>query len=570
MTSSAKSRPASSRSLLLAATLISGLCSPVFANTELSADISPSRMSQTIKVLASDEFQGRAPGTEGEAVTVPWLIEQFKALGLEPAGENGGWTQTVPMLRTRTSAAGTVSVKTRKTTLPLVQLKDIYLSTLLPEDRLRVQNAPMVFVGYGVHAPERHWDDFKDVDLKGKVAVFLVNDPDFDATPDEPVSGRFGGKTMTYYGRWTYKYEEAARRGAVAALIVHDTAGASYPWSTVIAPGGEAYDVAHAASESRPVPVQGWLEGKAADALFRQAGLDLAALRIRARSEDFRPVTLKHTSFSADLPVTVDRLQSQNVLAKIMGAKYPDETVMFGAHWDAYGKSTDAAGKTVIRRGAIDDGSGIAALFEIARAFRKGPKPERTVRFAAWTGEERGLLGSGWYVAHPLAPLDKTAANLTMDVLQMAGPAHNAFIIGAGQDTLQDQFSAAVELQGRTAQPEAMPERGAFYRADHLPFARAGVPVLAVMDMAGKFDLLKGGTDAGEKWLTDYMACYHQACDAWSPAWDVRGAAQDVWAVWKVGHDVAFSHDWPQWSATSEFAAIRQKTMQKTAPETAQ
>lgn len=554
------------RSLFLATALTAALLAPVTGHADPTAEISPSRMSETMKILASDRFEGRAPGTAGEKVTVPWLIEQYKALGLEPAGENGGWTQTVPMIRTRTAANGSISVRSGGRALPLIQLQDIYLSTLLPEDRLQVKNAPMVFVGYGVHAPERHWDDFKGVDLKGKVAVFLVNDPDFDADPGEPVAGRFGGKTMTYYGRWTYKYEEAARRGAVAALIVHDTAAASYPWSTVVAPGGEAYDVEHTATESRPVPVQGWLEGKAAAALFRQAGLDLDALRIKARSENFHPVTLKRTTFSADLPVTVDRLQSQNVLAKITGAKYPDETVMFGAHWDAYGKSTDAQGNTVIRRGAIDDGSGIAALFEIARAFKAGPQPHRTIRFAAWTGEERGLLGSGWYVAHPLAPLDKTAANLTMDVLQMAGPAHNAFIIGAGQDTLQEQFAAAVALQGRTAQPEAMPERGAFYRADHLPFARAGVPVLAVMDMAGKFDLLKGGTEAGGKWLTAYMACYHQACDAWSPDWDVRGAAQDVWAVWKVGHDVAFSHDWPQWKVGSEFAAIREKT----APATVQ
>lgn len=554
------------RSLFLATALTAVLLAPVTGHADPTAEISPSRMSETMKILASDRFEGRAPGTAGEKVTVPWLIEQYKALGLEPAGENGGWTQTVPMIRTRTAANGSISVRSGGRALPLIQLQDIYLSTLLPEDRLQVKNAPMVFVGYGVHAPERHWDDFKGVDLKGKVAVFLVNDPDFDADPGEPVAGRFGGKTMTYYGRWTYKYEEAARRGAVAALIVHDTAAASYPWSTVVAPGGEAYDVEHTATESRPVPVQGWLEGKAAAALFRQAGLDLDALRIKARSENFHPVTLKRTTFSADLPVTVDRLQSQNVLAKITGAKYPDETVMFGAHWDAYGKSTDAQGNTVIRRGAIDDGSGIAALFEIARAFKAGPTPNRTIRFASWTGEERGLLGSGWYVAHPLAPLDKTAANLTMDVLQMAGPAHNAFIIGAGQDTLQEQFAAAVALQGRTAQPEAMPERGAFYRADHLPFARAGVPVLAVMDMAGKFDLLKGGTEAGGKWLTAYMACYHQACDAWSPDWDVRGAAQDVWAVWKVGHDVAFSHDWPQWKVGSEFAAIREKT----APATVQ
>ncbi|MFT9380070.1 MAG: M20/M25/M40 family metallo-hydrolase [Gluconobacter sp.] len=526
-----------------------------------SGPIDPARMSETMRVLASDSFEGRAPGTPGEAVTVKWLIDQYQKLGLEPGGENGGWTQNVPMIRTRPDPKAIATIKTRgQATLPLHQLTDIVMSTLQPIERLQLSNVPLVFVGYGVTAPERRWNDFKQVDLHGKIAVFLVNDPDFDAGPEEPVAGRFGGKTMTYYGRWTYKFEEAARRGAAGALIIHDTPGASYPWSTVVAPQGEEYDILHDDKDLKSVPMIGWIEGNAAKTLFARAGLDLNRLRRQARSPDFHPVNIHDTTLSVDMPVKVDHLQSQNVIGKITGTDYPDETVMFGAHWDAFGKSTDAAGKTVIRRGAIDDGSGIAAVLEIARAFKNGPKPKRTVSFASWTGEERGLLGSSWYVAHPLAPLDKTAANLTMDVLQMAGPAHNAFIIGAGQDTLQDDFAAAALKQGRTTQPEAMPERGAFYRADHLPFARAGVPVLAVMDMAGPFDLLQGGTAAGSKWLTAYMACYHQACDAWSPDWDVRGAAQDVDVVRQVGYNAAFSHDWPTWKGGSEFRAIREKS----------
>ncbi|MBF0870986.1 M20/M25/M40 family metallo-hydrolase [Gluconobacter japonicus] len=529
-------------------------------NTGASGPIDPTRMSETMRVLSSDEFEGRAPGTPGEAVTVKWLIEQYQKIGLEPGGENGGWTQNVPMIRTRPDPKATATVTTRGHTLELHQLKDVALSTLQPIQRLRLSHVPMVFVGYGVTAPERRWNDFKQVDLHGKIAVFLVNDPDFDAGPEEPVAGRFGGKTMTYYGRWTYKFEEAARRGAAGALIIHDTPGASYPWSTVVAPQGEEYDILPDDKDLKSVPLIGWIEGNAAHALFAQTGLDLNRLRRQARSPDFHPVNIHDTTFSLDMSVKVDHLQSQNVIGKITGSTYPDETVMFGAHWDAFGKSTDAQGNTVIRRGAIDDGSGIAAVLEIARAFKNGPKPKRTVSFASWTGEERGLLGSSWYVAHPLAPLDKTAANLTMDVLQMAGPAHNAFIIGAGQDTLQDDFSAAALKQGRTTQPEAMPERGAFYRADHLPFARAGVPVLAVMDMAGPFDLLNGGTAAGSKWLTSYMACYHQACDAWSADWDVRGAAQDVEVVRQVGYSAAFSHDWPTWKGGSEFRAIREKS----------
>ncbi|MDG6094611.1 M28 family metallopeptidase [Acetobacter sp. AN02] len=522
-----------------------------------SAPIDPARMSDMIRTLASDPFEGRAPGTHGEAVTTDWLIRTFQKLGLEPGGENGGWTQDVPMIRTTPSVSGQMAAETNGQKLSFTQLRDICLSTLLPEDRIRISQAPMVFVGYGVRAPERHWDDYKGTDLKGKVAVFLVNDPDFDAGPSEPVSGRFGGRTMTYYGRWTYKFEEAARRGAIAALIVHDTPGASYPWSTVIAPGGQAYDIARDGSSEKPVPLQGWIEGGAAKALFSQAGLDLAALRVQARSADFRPVTLPSTFLSVDLPVKSERLTSRNVIGKITGTKYPDETVIFGAHWDAFGQQKDAGGRTVIRRGAIDDGSGIAAIAEIARAFRAGPKPDRTVMFAAWTGEERGLLGSSWYVTHPLAPLEKTAANFTIDVLQMAGPARNAFIIGAGQDSLQDMFAAAARTQGRVAEPEAAPERGAFYRADHLPFARAGVPVLAVMDMAGAFDLYDGGREAGKKWLTGYMACYHQACDAWNAGWDLRGAAQDTALVWLSGRQIAFSHSWPTWKPISD---IRQRS----------
>lgn len=530
-----------------------------FASSVDTGPIDTDRMSSAIKELASDAFEGREPGAPGEKVTVEWLIRQYQELGLEPGGENGGWTQTVPMIRTQPSLDGKITVRTAGQTSELVQLKDICLSTLRPVDRIAIKQAPLVFVGYGVSAPERKWDDFKGVDLRGKIAVFLINDPDFDAGPEEPVSGLFGGKAMTYYGRWTYKFEEAARRGAIGALIVHDTPGASYPWSTVVAPQGVGYDITREKGDT-PILLQGWIEGQAASDMFAHAGLDLAKLRVQAHSADFKPVEFRDTDFTVDLPIKVQHLESQNVIGKITGEKYPDETVMFGAHWDAFGKSVNAEGQTIIRRGAIDDGSGIAAVLEIARAFKAEKRPDRTVMFASWTGEERGLLGSLWYTTHPLAPLEKTAANLTMDVLQMAGPAKNAFIIGPGQDSLQDMFSEEAKKQDRVTEPEAMPERGAFYRADHLPFARAGVPVLAVMDMAGDFDLLKGGKEAGDKWLKAYMACYHQACDAWNADWDLRGAAQDVAAVWSVGRRVAFSHDWPVWAPTSEFHDIREKS----------
>lgn len=371
----------------------------------LAAAASPQAMSATARTLASVPFEGRAPGTEGERKTVDYLVSRLKALGLEPAGPGGAWTQDVRLVRTQIGD-GSTGVRANGRAMPLAQGRDVYLGTVRPVDRVVIAGAQMVFVGYGVHAPERGWDDFKGVDLTGKVAVFLVNDPDFEAGASEAVAGRFGGRRMTYYGRWTYKYEEAARRGAVAALIVHDTPGAGYPWSTVTAPRGENYDIAGAGGR---VPLQGWIEGEAATAVFRSAGLNLAALRVAARRPDFRPVPLPGTTFSVDLAVAHSAVASHNVLAKLPGGSRPDEVVMYGAHWDAYGKGADGA----IRPGANDDGLGVAGLFEIARAFKAGPRPDRTVAFSFWTAEERGLLGSEAYASAPVFPAAKTVANIT-------------------------------------------------------------------------------------------------------------------------------------------------------------
>ena len=517
-----------------------------------AASASPQAMSDTVRTLASPPFEGRAPGTAGERKTVDYLVARLKALGLEPAGPGGAWTQDVPLVRTQVdNNAAVVSTGGRA---PLVQGRDVYLSTVRPVDRVRVLGAPMVFVGYGVHAPERGWDDFKGVDLHGKVAVFLVNDPDFEAAPDEPVAGRFGGKRMTYYGRWTYKYEEAARRGAAAALIVHDTPGAGYPWSTVTAPKGENYDIAGATGR---VPLQGWIEGAAAAAMFRSAGLDLAALRVAARRADFRPIPLSGLALSVELPVTHTTVASHNVLAKLPGKTRPDEAIMYGAHWDAYGKGADG----VVKPGANDDGLGVAGLLEIARAFRAGPRPDRTVAFSFWTGEERGLLGSEAYASAPVIAPDKTVANITLDILQTGGASRDVLLVGQGQNDLEAALIKAAAAQGRTVTPETLPERGLFYRADHFSFAKRGVPTLLFMAISGAPDLVAGGRAAGEAWLNGYMACYHQACDAWSPTWDLIGAARDVDLAYAVGRDLAFSNAWPKWSAGSEFRAAREANL---------
>ena len=514
------------------------------------AQVSPERLSADVKTLASDAFEGRAPGTPGETKTIAWLIAQFKAMKAQPGGPNGSWTQPVPLVHTR-MGSGTV----RAGDTPLVQGRDVYLSTVRGVDRVAIANAPMVFVGYGVSAPERGWDDFKGLDLKGKVAVFLVNDPDFEAVAGDDAKGKFGDRRMTYYGRWTYKYEEAARRGAVAALIVHDTPGAGYGWNTVTAPAGENYDIVRKDPESR-VMLQGWLEGGAATRLFAASRLDLATLRKAARRSDFRPVALQQ-AFTTDLPVKHDTAVSQNVLAKLPGTKHADEVVMFGAHWDAYGiGAPDAQGRT-IRPGANDDGLGVAGVLELARNFAKAPRTDRSLVFALWSGEERGLLGSETYAVNPVYPAAKTVANLTLDILQTARPAKDVMLVGAGQNSLEDMLGDAAKAQGRVVTPEALPERGLFYRADHFSVARRGVPTLLLMAISGAPDLITGGRTAGQAWLDGYMKCYHQTCDAWGADWDLRGAAQDVGLFQTIGTKLANSRLWPEWRDGSEFKSVR-------------
>ena len=531
-------------------------------STASSESVDPRRLSDIVRTLASDEFEGRSPGTAGETKTVNYLVETFRSLGLEPGGERGGWTQEVPLLRTQLETPRALQMTVKGKAQPLVQAKDIYLSTVQDSQNAVVENAPLVFVGYGVTARERQWDDYKGVDLRGKVAVYLVNDPDFSAQPGEPVAGKFGDRRMTYYGRWTYKFEEAARHGAVAALIVHDTEGAGYGWSTVVAPGGENFALVHANPSAAPptLKLQGWLEGEAAIELFRSADLDLAALRRQARRADFRPVPLQGVTFTANVPVKLAKSVSHNVLAKITGSEHPDETIMMAAHWDAYGLGAPDAQGRKVRPGANDDALGVAGVIELARVFKAGSRPKRTLVFAAWTAEERGLIGSQAYAARPLYPLPKTVANLTLDILQTAGLARDVLLVGAGQSDLEDDLARAAAAQDRTITPETLPERGLFYRADHFSLAQKGVPVILLMALSGAADMREGGRAAGEKWLADYMRCYHQTCDAWDANWDLRGAAQDVELFHTIARELANSRRWPQWRPGSEFRSTRERS----------
>ena len=529
------------------------------ASPAASADrTDPARLSDITRELASDAYGGRAPGTPGEALTVAYLERAFRDLGLEPGGEAGTFFQSVPMIRTQLGADGRYAVTGPKGETVLAPGQDISLISLLPVDRVTIESAPMVFVGYGVNAPERGWDDFKGVDLKGKVAVFLINDPDFEAAAADPVAGRFGGRAATYYARWTYKFEEAVRRGAVAALIVHQTEGAGYGWSTVLASGGEGYDLARAKPSAERLPLQGWLTAEASTRLFATAGLDLEALRRQARSSDFRPVVMKDLAFSASVAVSFSRFESRNVIARLPGRKRPDESIMITAHWDAYGEGpADAQGRR-IRPGAVDDALGVAGVLEAARLLKAGRRLERSVLFALWTAEERGLLGSETYGVRPTTPLDRMAANLTLDILQTAGPSRDVVLVGAGQSELDDFLAEAAGRQDRTVTPDAKPERALFFRADHFSLARRGVPALLLMGLGGGADLVQGGRAAGDAWVTRYTDdCYHKTCDAWSADWDLRGAAADVDLVVDMTRRLARVGVWPDWRPGSEFARIR-------------
>ncbi|WP_374472308.1 M28 family metallopeptidase [Phenylobacterium sp.] len=548
------------RTLVLAAAL-AALAAPAAAQSAGSAPIAPEKLSEHTRILSGPEFHGRAPGGPGEQATVDYVVAQFKALGLTPAGDNGGWTQSVPLLRTQVRDAK-VTLSAGGQAQPLTQFQEIRLHALRPDARVQVADAPLVWVGYGVTAKERGWDDFKGVDLKGRVAVMLINDPDFEAKPGEPVAGKFGGQAATYYGRWTYKYEEAVRQGAIGALIIHETAGAAYGWSTVTASNGESYDVQRADPAKEKLAFEGWITRDLAVDLFRKAGLDFEAEKARARTAGFTPVALKDSAVSVDLTVASEKLTSRNILAALPGKSRPKESIMYAAHWDAYGVGpADAQGNTV-RPGALDDAIGVGGVIEVARAFKAGPRPDRTIVFAAWTGEERGLLGSEYYAQKPSYPLETTVANFTLDVLQPLGPSRDVVLVGAGQNELEQHLARAAARQGRVVTPDAHPERALFYRADHFSMAKRGVPVLLLMALGGAPDLVEGGRAAGDRWVSDYTArCYHQTCDAWSADWDLRGAAQDVAAVYEAGRALATGRAWPQWNAGSEFKALREESV---------
>ncbi len=514
------------------------------------------RISADVKELASDAYEGRSPATAGEAKTIAFLSKQFADAGLQPGGDlkNGKrlWTQAVPLLKGDIVGTPSLALSSKGKPQSLTQGQEIAVRAAMNgASEVDIQNAPLVFLGYGVNAPERNWNDFKDVDLKGKIAVVLINDPDF-----ETGEGDFDGKGMTYYGRWTYKYEEAARQGALGVLIVHETAPASYGWATVAGSNTNTmFDVVRDnPAEAHPL-LEGWIQRDLAVDLFKRAGQDFEALKKQAQRRDFKPVELKGETLSAKYAVKTEVITSHNVAARLEGSKHPDETVVYSAHWDHIGVGKPDANGDTIFNGALDNASGTASLVELARGFAKGKRPERSVLFLAVTAEEKGLLGSEFYASHPLYPLAKTVAVINMDGMAPFGPSRDFGIYGSAKLELLDQLKDVAQGWDIRYTPDPKPEAGLFFRSDHFPFAKRGVP--AVSYSAGQ-DWVDGGVAAGKAASDDYTAKrYHQQGDEWQPDWKFAGAARDLEVLYTLGNQLANSRAWPNWSDDSQFRAPR-------------
>ncbi len=522
--------------------------------------VDPARLSQHVKVLGSDEFEGRAPATPGEEKTVAYIAEQMKAVGLQPGGDlkdgKRAWTQDVPLAQFDIDGPVALSVTSGGQTRALSQGKDLAIRAAATNvDRVQFRNVPLVFLGYGVKAPERQWDDWQGVEMRGKIAIVLVNDPDFEAG-----TGAFGGRAMTYYGRWTYKYEEGARNGALGVLVVHETEPASYGWATVENSNTNTiFDILRQDPQRVHVDMEAWIQRDVAVALFKEAGLDFEQLKKQAQSNTFRAVPLEGTTLSGDWRVARKTVVSKNVVGMLSGTKHPDQTVIYSAHWDHLGVGKPDASGDRIFNGAVDNATGVAAVLELGRLYAAAPKTPRTVLFMTVTAEERGLLGTEYYAINPLFPLETTVAVINMDSLGVHGRTKDFGSLGPS--TLVDEIEAEGRKNGRTLAPDPRPEAGSFYRSDHFPFSKAGVP--AVSFRPGE-DLVNGGTERGKALREEYTAKkYHQPPDEWNEQLDFSGEAEDVTMLYNVGRALATSNRWPDWKAGAEFKALRDQSAAK-------
>ncbi|MEY2563901.1 MAG: hypothetical protein QOH88_2094 [Verrucomicrobiota bacterium] len=536
---------------------------PALPPKAASDSINAADLLKHIKVLASDEFEGRAPGSKGEELTVKYLTEQFKALGLKPGNPNGTYTQEVPLAGITTTPTATFKIGDNTTTLKFPD--DYVASSAQLQQQVKVENSDIVFVGYGIVAPEYGWDDYKDVDVRGKTIVMLINDPPIPdpADPTKLDPKMFKGRAMTYYGRWTYKYEIAAQKGAAAAVIIHEREPAAYPYSVVMTSWAkENFEIDAANKNMDAVPVRSWITLDVAKKLFADTGKDFDALKKAATSKEFRPVTIGAKA-NFDLKQTVRSFKSRNVVGKIEGSdpKLKDEWIMYTAHWDHLGRHEELKGDQIFN-GALDNASGVATILEIAKAHMKLPAAtKRSVLVMAPTAEESGLLGAKFYANNPLYPLEKTLADINVDGAAAWGKTTDIEDTSDGNSTLDDMLGDAATRHGRVLKPNSQPEKGSFYRADHFEFSKLGVPSL--YPGTGK-EVIGKPPEFGMEKRNEYIAKhYHQPSDQVDPAWDLSGAADDAVLLFEVGYQVANGDKYPEWKPGTEFKAKRDEMMKK-------
>jgi Zn-dependent M28 family amino/carboxypeptidase len=553
----------------LVAVIFTGVTS-LFAVDELALRLEPALEAITpdgvlahIKLLASDEFEGRAPGSKGEELSVKYITDQFKKIGLKPGNPDGTYTEEVPLAGVKREARMAFTVGDG--TIDLKYPDDFVASSARLQPEIKINNSEVVFVGYGVVAPEYGWDDYKNIDVRGKTLLMLIGDPPVPdpKDPSKLDEKMFKGKAMTYYGRWTYKYEIAAQKGAAAAVIVHQTESAGYPYSVVRTSWGkENYEIDSPNKNADAVEVRSWITLDAAKKLLAACGQDFDALKKSAITKEFRPALLDAKA-NIDIKQQLRSFKSHNVIGKLEGndAKLRDEYLIYTAHWDHLGRNPNLQGDQIYN-GAVDNASGVASLIQLAAGFAKlNPPPKRSVVFMATTAEEAGLLGAKFYAQHPLYPVEKTLADINIDTINPWGKTRDIEDLSNNNSTLDDLLAAAAKRNGRVMQPNSQPEKGSFYRADHFEFSKSGVPSLYT---GGGKDFIGKPADFGQQKKDDYIAHhYHQVSDESDPNWDLSGAVQDIQLLFEVGYQVANGDKFPEWKPQSEFKGKRDPTLRK-------
>lgn len=545
----------------LALSLVCAACGGVgdSAPEEALASIDESGLAEKVAILASDEFEGRLPGSPGEAKTIRYLETAFRGLGLEP-GNGDRYTQEVPLVSLTADPSMTLSVTAESGRRDLGYGEEFMAWTKRVIDRAELKASELVFAGYGIVAPEYGWDDYEGLDVEGKTVVVLVNDPGY-ATEDPRT---FNGRAMTYYGRWTYKYEEAARQGAAGALVIHRTEPAGYPWEVVRGSwSGPQFDLVAPDANLSRLAVEGWLTHQAATELFADAGLDLGELEAAAASPEFDPVSLNRRA-SLTIDNTIERQTSHNVLARLPGDERADELVVVMAHWDHLGRDPTLAGDQIYN-GALDNATGTAGLLELAEAFAATEdRPARSVLFLAVTAEEQGLLGSKYYASNPVYPLERTVAAINMDGLNIYGPMRDITVVGMGMSELDDYLADAAAVEGRVLRPDPEAEKGFYYRSDHFEFAKRGVPGLYTHTGV---DHVEFGEEWGLERRAEYTAeRYHKPADEYDAEWDLSGAVDDLKLLLRVGLRLAEGSEFPDWREGTEFEAVRDSTLGRRDP----